>query len=120
MTAPLVWLLLTTLGIIAPQTGSTTPWEGKPLLVVTRPQQPVIDSPMTVIIGVVPKRARNVDLVADQAIVPASRRPSGLWQATIVPTTAGPMSLRARFTLNGTRYEAQGGIVLVAPAASGG
>jgi hypothetical protein len=75
---------------------------------------------MIVIIGVVPKRARNVDLVADQAVVPASWRRSGLWQATIVPTTAGPTSLRVRFTLNGTRYEAQGGIVLVAPAAGGG
>ncbi|MDX6535548.1 MAG: hypothetical protein QOF68_3292, partial [Gaiellales bacterium] len=36
MTAPLVWLLLTALGIIAPTAPSIEPWEGKPLLVVTR------------------------------------------------------------------------------------
>ncbi|MDX6591950.1 MAG: hypothetical protein QOJ13_1146 [Gaiellales bacterium] len=120
MTAPLVWLLLTALGIIAPTAPSIEPWEGKPLLVVTRPQQPVTGSPVTVIVAAVPKSAGKVNVVADETIVRAQRRPSGVWQATIVAPAAGPLSLRVRFTLNGTRYEAQGGIVLVAPAASGG
>jgi hypothetical protein len=120
MTAPLVWLLLTALGIIAPTSASTTAWEGKPLLAVTRPQQPVSGSPMTVIIGVVPRNARKVDVIADETTVHATRRPSGLWQAAIVAPAAGPLSIRVRFTLDGARYEAQGGIVLVAPAAGGG
>jgi hypothetical protein len=120
MTAPLVWLLLTALALIAPPPGSATQWEGKPLVVVTHPKQPVSGSQVAVVVGAVPRRARNVQIVADDATAKARRRPTGLWEARILAPAAGPLSIHVRFTLRGTRYEAQGGIVLVAPAASGG
>jgi hypothetical protein len=120
MTAPLVWLLLSALALIAPPPTSVATWERKPLVVLTRPAQPVSGSPMTVVVGVVPKRARNVVVVADDQTARARKRPTGLWEADIVAPAAGPLSLHVRFTLDGTRYEAQGGIVLVAPESSSG
>jgi hypothetical protein len=120
VTAPLVWLLLSTVGLIASPSATTTAWEGKPLLVVTKPQQPVSGAPMTVLIGVVPKKARTVELLVDTQRVRTTRRPSGLWKASVVAPAPGPATLTVRFTLHGTRYEAQGGIVLVAPAAGAG
>ena len=58
MTAPLVWLLLSALAVIAPPapTGPAA-WQGAPPVVVARPSQPVSGHEMKVLVALLPKSA---------------------------------------------------------------
>jgi hypothetical protein len=121
MSAPLVWLLLSAIAVLAPQAASgPKQWDGPAPVVVTRPSQPVEGSAVTIGVARVPARARRVLVVADDQVVPTHRVGRGLWRGQLTAPTAGPVTLRVRFTVHGTRYQTAGGVIFVVPDTSVG
>jgi hypothetical protein len=120
MTAPLVWLLLSALAVIAPPPSGPTPWQGHPPVVVTRPSQPTSGQTITVVVGQLPAAARHVVVVAEAQRAPAKRVTAQFHRATLVAPSPGPLSISIRFTVRGHRYSVQGGVVFVVPSNSSG
>ena len=101
MTAPLVWLLLSALAVIAPP-AATGPaaWQGAPPVVVARPSQQVSGHAMQVLVAR-PQRVRA------RVVKPGIRR------AQLVAPAPGPLTLTVEFTLRGHRYQVAGGVIFV-------
>jgi hypothetical protein len=120
VTAPLVWLLLSALAVIAPPPSGPTQWQGRSPVVVTRPSQPTSGQKITVVVGQLPAAARNVVVVADVQRAPAVRVSPEFHRASLVAPAPGPLSLSIRFTVRHHRYSAQGGVLFVVPSTSSG
>jgi hypothetical protein len=119
MTAPLAWLLLSALALLAPSPGhGPTPWNGRPLAVVTSPSQPQLGTTLTVVVALLPRRAHDVVAVAGGRRARVRRLPSGARRARLPLAVEGPLTVTVRFTLHGTRYAAPGGVVFVVPDTS--
>ena len=116
MTAPLSWLLLAALALVAPvqQHGPAT-WTGRAPALVTHPSQPVSGQTMTVLVVGLPRRAAEVDLTGAGPRIHMTRTAGADRRATLPAPAAGPLSLGVRFTLRGRRYQAQVGVVFVVP-----
>ncbi len=114
MTAPLVWLLLSALAVMAPPapTGPTA-WQGAPPVVVARPSQPASGHLMQVLVAQLPKGARDVEVVAAPQRVPARLVKPGIRRAQLVAPAPGPLTLTVEFTRHGHRYEVAGGVIFV-------
>jgi hypothetical protein len=113
--APLLWLLLSSLGLMQPTTQGVKSWDGKPPIVITRPSEPTAGDIVTVVVAKLPKAASAVAVVAATDRYPA--RPAGrLWQTSFQPKTeGGPLNLSVRFTVGKRHYSAPGGVVFVKP-----
>ena len=114
MTAPLVWLLLSALAVIAPP-AATGPaaWQGPSPVVVARPSQPVSGHAMQVLVARLPKGARDVEVVAAPQRVRARLVKPGIRRAQLVAPAPGPLTLTVEFTLRGRRYQVAGGVIFV-------
>jgi len=114
VTAPLVWLLLSALAVIAPP-AATGPaaWQGAPPVVVARPSQPVSGHVMQVLVAHLPRHARDVEVVAAPQRVPARLVKPGIRRAQLVAPAPGPLTLTVEFTLRGRRYQVAGGVIFV-------
>ena len=114
MTAPLVWLLLSALAVIAPPapTGPAA-WQGAPPVVVAQPSQPVSGHAVKVLVAQLPKDARDVEVVAAPQRVPARLVKPGIRRALLVAPAPGPLTLTVEFTLHGHRYQVAGGVIFV-------
>ena len=113
MITPLLWLLLATVGLQASPDFAT--WEGRPVLVVTRPASPTPGQQLRLTAAAMPLGARQVVFVLEGRQIPA--RPAGnrLYRATtLAPQAPGPSTLTIRFTVGTVRYEAPGAVVVVA------
>jgi len=121
VTAPLVWLLLSAIAVLAPpaQAGPKL-WNGPAPVVVTKPSQPVEGSLVAVVVARVPAGARRVTVLADQQPVKTHRVGQGLWRGRLLAPAAGPVTMSVRFTLHGKRYQAAGGVIFVVPDTSVG
>ena len=116
MTAPLVWLLLSAIAVLAPPAAAGPKvWNGPAPVVVTKPSQPVEGSQVGVAVARVPAGSRRVLVLADQVPVPTRRVGQGLWRGRLLAPAAGPVTLSVRFTLHGIRYQAAGGVIFVVP-----
>ena len=115
MTGPLVWLLLSALAVIAPPSPGPVAWQGRDPLIVMSPSQPRTGELVTVTVAGLPHRAGRVRVVAGGQVLTTERLSSGDRRALLVAPEAGPLTLLVRFTLHGTRYQAQGGVALVLP-----
>jgi hypothetical protein len=114
MTAPLVWLLLSALAVIAPPTASgPATWQGASPVVVARPSQPVSGHLVQVLVAQLPRRARHVEVVAAPQRVPARLVKPGIRRAQLVAPAPGPLTLTVEFTLRGRRYQVSGGVIFV-------
>jgi hypothetical protein len=114
MTAPLVWLLLSALAVIAPPT-STGPaaWQGAAPVVVARPSTPVSGHAVQVLVARLPRHVRDVEVVAAPQRVPARLVKPGIRRAQLVAPAPGPLTLTVEFTLHGHRYQVAGGVIFV-------
>jgi hypothetical protein len=115
VTGPLVWLLLSALAVIAPPSPGPVAWQGRDPLIVLSPSQPRTGELVTVTVAGLPPRVRRVRVVAGGQVLTTTRLSSGDRRALLVAPEAGPLTLLVRFTLHGTRYQAQGGVALVLP-----
>ncbi|HEX2587185.1 MAG TPA: hypothetical protein VHL51_02880 [Gaiellales bacterium] len=115
MTAPLAWLLISALALLAPPSHGPVPWTGRPLAVAASPSQPKADTRVRVAIALLPRGATNV--VVEGGGADATARPAaGNVRVARLPTGApGPLELSVRFTLHGVRYTAPGGVIFVVP-----
>lgn len=113
MTAPLAWLLLSTLALLAPPAHGPSEWTGKPLAVVTSPSQPTEGTTLTVVVALLPAQARDVVVAGGGRHTRARLLHAGVRRARLVMPAAGPLTLTVRFTLDGKRYTAPGGVVFV-------
>ena len=114
MIAPLLWLLLAALGITPGQ--QVHVWDGRPPVVVIRPSEPRAGTPLSVTVAALPARARNVEIVLDGEMFPARREGRGLFRAQpAAPEAPGPATVSVRFSVGDRRFEAPGGVVVVAP-----
>jgi hypothetical protein len=114
MIIALLWLLAAAFGVTHPD---LTVWQGRAPVVLVRPSQPNAGTVMTVAIARMPRRARAVEIDAGGDLVSPERLDGTSYRTTLVaPDLPGPMSITIRFTLDGTRYEAPGSVVVVAPA----
>jgi hypothetical protein len=118
MTAPLAWLLLSALALIAPPAHGPAQWTGRPLAVVTSPSQPTEGTRLTVVVGLLPAAARDVVVAGGGRHIRARLLHSGVRRARLLTPAAGPLPLTVRFTLRGKRYTAPGGVVFVVPDTS--
>jgi hypothetical protein len=116
VTAPLVWLLLSALAVIAPPHPGPVSWQGRDPVVVMSPSQPRTGDLVTVTVAGLPPKARRVRVVAGDQVLTTTRLGSGDRRALLVAPDAGPLTLLVRFRLHGTNYQAQGGIALVLPS----
>jgi hypothetical protein len=114
VTAPLVWLLLSALAVIAPPapTGPAA-WQGAAPVVVARPSQPVSGHVVKVLVAQLPRQARDVEVVAAPQRVPARLAKPGIRLAQLVAPAPGPFTLTVEFTLRGHRYQVAGGVIFV-------
>ena len=114
MTAPLVWLLLSALAVIAPP-AATGPaaWQGAAPVVVARPSQPVSGHAVQVLVARLPRHVRDVQVVAAPQRVPARLVNHGIRRAQLVAPAPGPLTLTVEFTLRGHRYQVAGGVIFV-------
>jgi hypothetical protein len=113
--APLLWLLLSSLGLLHPTTTGVRSWEGRAPVVVTRPSEPTAGETVTVGVGRLPRTATDVAVVAATDRYPAKRK-GALWVSDFQPRTeGGPLNLSVRFTVGGREYSAPGGVVFVKP-----
>ena len=114
MTAPLVWLLLSALAVIAPPTPTgPAAWQGAPPVVVARPSQPASGHLVQVLVARLPKGARDVEVVAAPQRVSAHLVKPGIRRAQLVAPAPGPLTLTVEFTRHGHRYEVAGGVIFV-------
>jgi hypothetical protein len=114
VTAPLVWLLLSTLAVIGPAAPSgPDAWQGAPPVVVARPSQPASGHLVQVLVAQLPKGARDVEVVAAPQRVPARLVKPGIRHAQLVAPAPGPLTLTVEFALRGHRYEVAGGVIFV-------
>jgi hypothetical protein len=114
VTAPLVWLLLSALGVIAPPAApGPAAWQGAAPVVVARPSQPVSGHVMKVLVAQLPRQARDVEVVAAPQRVPARLVRPGIRLAQLVAPAPGPLTLTIEFTLRGHRYQVAGGVIFV-------
>ena len=114
MTAPLVWLLLSALAVIAPPVATgPAAWQGAPPVVVVQPSQPVSGHEMKVLVARLPKGARDVEVVAAPQRVPARLVKPGIRRALLVAPAPGPLTLTVEFTRHGRRYQVSGGVIFV-------
>ena len=113
MITPLLWLLLAALGLqTSPEFAA---WEGKPVLVVTRPASPTPGQQLRLTAAAMPRGARQVVFVIEDRQIPARRAGERLYRATAsAPQAPGPSTLTIRFTVGKVRYEAPGAVVVVA------
>lgn len=117
MTSPLVWLLLTALALISPQsTAGPAPWHGRQPVILWQPSEPTSGQHMVVTVAGLPSHAQRVRVVAGDQVLTTRALSSGDRRALLVAPVAGPLTLLVRFTLHGHRYQAQGGVALVIPA----
>ena len=115
MIAPLLWLLLSSLGLLHPASTGVQTWEGRAPVVVTRPSEPTAGDTVTVGIAGLPRKARKVAVIAATQRYPAARNGT-LWQTSFQPRTeGGPLNLSVRFVVGGREYSAPGGVVFVKP-----
>ena len=115
MIAPLLWLLLSSLGLLHPTTAGVHAWEGRAPVVVTQPSEPTAGDFVTVRVAGLPRKAGQVAVVAATDRYPATRK-GALWSTSFQPRTeGGPLNLSVRFVVNGRRYSAPGGVVFVKP-----
>ena len=113
MIAPLLWLMLSALGLLHPAEPGVRTWQGAPPVVVTTPTTPTAGDTFTVAIGALPHRAHTVEVEA-ATIRYAAHRSKGLWVASFQPQTqGGPLELTVLFSVGDRRYRAPGGVVLV-------
>jgi hypothetical protein len=117
--SPLLWLLLSALGLLQPATGRVHTWQGAPPVIITQPSRPTAGKLLTVAVGGLPRRARAVTVEAATVRYPAHHT-GVVWKAVFQPPTqGGPIELTVTFTLAGMHYSTAGGVVLVAPQAKG-
>jgi hypothetical protein len=116
MTSPLVWLLLSALALISPQTTGPAPWQGRQPVILWQPSEPTSGQHMVVTVAGLPARAQHVQVVAGDQVLTTRALSSGDRRALLVAPAPGPLTLLVRFTLRSHRYQAQGGVVLVIPA----
>jgi len=117
--APLLWLLLSSLGLMQPTAPGVKSWDGKPPIVITRPTEPIAGDIITAVVAKVPRKSLSVAVVAATETYPA-RRAGGLWQTSFQPKTeGGPLNLSVRFTVGKQRYSAPGGVVFIKPKSTG-
>ena len=113
MTAPLVWLLLSALAVIAPPATGPAAWQGAAPVVVARPSQPVSGHALQVLVARLPRHVRDVQVVAAPQRVPARLVEPGIRRAQLVAPAPGPLTLTVEFTLRGHRYQVAGGVIFV-------
>jgi hypothetical protein len=119
VTAPLVWLLLSALAVIAPPTPTgPTAWQGAPPVVVARPSQPVTGHRVAVLVAQLPAAARAVQVVAAPQRIPARPVKPGIRRAVLIAPAPGPLTLNVEFTLRGRRYQVSGGVIFVTAGTS--
>jgi len=119
VTAPLVWLLLSALAVIAPPTATgPATWQGPAPVVVVRPSQPVSGHLVQVLVAQLPRRALHVEVVAAPQRVPARLVKPGIRRAQLVAPAPGPLTLTVEFTLRGRRYQVSGGVIFVTAGTS--
>jgi hypothetical protein len=117
VTTPLVWLLLSALALITPQsTTGPAPWHGRQPVILWQPSQPTSGLQMVVTVAGLPSRAQRARVVAGDQVLTTLALSSGDRRALLVAPEPGPLTLLVRFTLRGHRYQAQGGVALVVPA----
>ena len=93
MIAPLLWLLLSSLGLLHPASTGVHTWEGRAPVVVTHPSEPTAGDIVTVGIAGLPLKARKVAVVAATSRYPAARHGT-LWETRFQPRTeGGPLNL---------------------------
>jgi hypothetical protein len=113
--APLLWLLLSSLGLLHPTPTGVHTWEGRAPVVVTHPSQPTAGDIVTVGIAGLPARAKRVAVVAATDRYPATHNGT-LWETSFQPhTEGGPLNLSVRFMVGDRQYLAPGGVVFVKP-----
>jgi hypothetical protein len=120
MTAPLSWLLLSALALLAPTPHGPAIWTGSTPAVFSRPSQPVSGHPLTLVVAGLPHGARRVVITGIAGRLPAQRTAPGIFRARLDAAPApGPLSLGVRFALRGRRYQSTVGVLFVVPATSG-
>jgi hypothetical protein len=114
MIIALLWLLAASFGVTHPDVAS---WQGRAPVLLVRPAQPTAGDLMTVAVARMPARARSVQLDMGGRLLSPQRVDRTSYRATLAaPSLPGPVSITIRFTVGGTRYEAPGSVVVVAPA----